>query len=360
MMFGPEAQILDLKCVERFPITGLLSFPREGLLAVGGILRLQSLAYNPIMPVTPQENNGYREFVVEIAKSLGALDLSGQDIVWHYTDGEGFLGILQSSTLYATQVAALNDSKETEYATDLFKKAVREVIQERRDDSDAVAFLNAVLEFVKDEPENPTRGISKFFVTCFSGQADDVNQWGKYAKGAGRYAIGFLPSMLFSPPNSCLYRVIYDRAKQEQATKAIAEATLRFYKEGLNEERLKDPDLWAREFFEAWDEWVYRLAPLAKDYRWQSENEFRIVHELNVSEFPKVRFRQRKTMLSRYVVLEFPHVVKRRASLLPIAKIMIGPGNHPAFTRVSVKLLLEQMGYPDLPVEITNCSLTEP
>jgi hypothetical protein len=166
----------------------------------------------------------------------------------------------------------------------------------------------------------------------------------------------FMPSMLFSPPNSFLYRVIYDRAKQEQATKVLAEATLRFYREGLNEERLKDPDLWAREFFQAWDEWVYRLAPLAKDYRWQSESEFRIVHELNVSEFPKVRFRQRKTMLSRYVVLEFPHVVKRRASLLPIAKIMIGPGNHPAFTRVSVKLLLEQMGYPDIPVEITRCS----
>jgi hypothetical protein len=51
---------------------------------------------------------------------------------------------------------------------------------------------------------------------------------------------------------------------------------------------------------------------------------------------------------------------ERRASLLPIAKVMIGPGNHPAFTRVSAKLLLEQMGCPDLPVEITSCSLTDP
>jgi hypothetical protein len=83
------------------------------------------------MPVTPQENNTYREFVSKIAGEVGVFDLKGQDIVWHYTNGEGFLGILQSSTLFATQVAALNDSKETEYATDLFKQAVKQVISEK-------------------------------------------------------------------------------------------------------------------------------------------------------------------------------------------------------------------------------------
>jgi hypothetical protein len=311
------------------------------------------------MPVTPQENNTYREFVSKLATELGVFDLKGQEIVWHYTNGDGFLGILQSSSLFATQVAALNDSKETEYATDLFKQAVERVIAEKGDDSDAVAFLEAVLQFVREEPENPTRGISKFFVTCFTAEGDDVNQWAKYAKGNG-FAIGFYPAGLNREPNSCLYRVVYDRAKQEKAAKIVAEATLRFYMEGLNEERLKSSDVWAREFFEAWDEWVYKLAPLAKDPMWKSENEYRIVHELKVAEFPRVRFAQKKTMLSRYLVLDFPSCVKRRAALLPIAKIMIGPGNHPAFTRVSVKLLLEQMGYPDLPVEITSCPLTEP
>jgi hypothetical protein len=97
------------------------------------------------MPVTLQENNVYREFVSKMAAELGVFDLKSQEIVWHYTNGEGFLGVLQSSTLFATQVAALNDSKETEYATDLFKQAVKQVIAERSGDSDAIAFLNAVL-----------------------------------------------------------------------------------------------------------------------------------------------------------------------------------------------------------------------
>src|SRR5579872_4700092 len=200
------------------------------------------------MPVTPQENNTYREFISTIAIELGVFNSKDHEIVWHYTTGEGFLGILQSSTLYATQVAALNDSRETEYATDLFKQAVKQVITDKSADSNAVAFLNTVLEFVKEEPDNPTRGISKFFVTCFSAEGDDVSQWDRYAKRNG-YAIGFFPAALNREPNSSLYRVAYDRVKQEHAAKTIAEATLHFYMEGLNEERMKDPDLWAREFF---------------------------------------------------------------------------------------------------------------
>jgi hypothetical protein len=312
------------------------------------------------MPVTPVENEKYRKFVSDLATKLGVFDFKPTDIVWHYTNGDGFLGILQSSALYATQVAALNDAKETEYATDRFKQAINQLIGEKKGDPDAVTFLNAVLEFVKDERENPVRGTSKFFVTCFSAEGDDINQWSRYSKG-NAYAIGFHANGLWREPTSCLYRVNYDKAQHEATAKAVAEATLNFYMEGLTGERVKDPDAWAREFFEAWDEWVYKLAPLAKDHKWAGENEYRIVHELKLAEFPLVRFTQKKTMLARYLPLAFPCWVKRRTGLLPIAKIRIGPNNHPAFTSVSARLLLDQMGYPtDVPIEVTTCTLTDP
>jgi len=96
---------------------------------------------------------------------------------------------------------------------------------------------------------------------------------------------------------------------------------------------------------------------LAKDKKWRSENEFRLVHELKVSEFPDVRFSQKPKMLARYLPLDTPSWVKRRSKLLPIAKVWIGPGNHPAFTKISVQLLLEQMGYWNIPVEVTKCTV---
>jgi hypothetical protein len=308
------------------------------------------------MPVTLDENEKYRRYVNDIAIELGVFDFQGDQIVWHYTDGNGFLGIIQTGTLFATQVASLNDSKETKYATDLFKTALNEIIVERKDDVEAVAFLNPVLEAVKEEPDSPTHGTSKFFVTSFSADEDDLTQWDRYGK-RNAYAIGFHARGLWREPNSQIYRVVYDRERQLKAVKKVAAATLDFFREGLTDERKLDPEKWGREFFAAWDEWIYKLAPLAKDATWKAENEFRLVHELKLSEFSKIRFSQKETMLGRFLPLDTPNWVKRRQPLLPIAKILIGHGNHPSFTSVSVRLLLEQLGYQDIPVQITKCSL---
>lgn len=115
------------------------------------------------MQVTLQENEKYRNFVNRIANEMGVFDFNGEDIVWHYTNGPGLLGIIQTSTLYATQVSCLNDTTETKYATDIYKHVVVKLIEEHHDDVQAVEFLNDVLEFVKEEPDSPTHGTSKFF-----------------------------------------------------------------------------------------------------------------------------------------------------------------------------------------------------
>jgi hypothetical protein len=311
------------------------------------------------MPVTSEENARYWEFVTGVANELGCLIGPANNTVWHYTDGQGFLGILQSSKIYATQVSALNDSNETKYAQDLFKNALRQVIEDREGDATALALLRRVLEELKEEPDNPTHGTSKFFVTCFSAEEDDLAQWDRYGK-ENAYAIGFHTIGLIREPNSAIYRVVYDRERQERAAKKLAEATLWFYRDGLHGDRKEDPDTWFSDFFEVWDGWIYKLAPLAKDASWRAESEYRVVHELQASDLDVVQFAQKRTMLARYLALDFPKAAIGGKPGLPIAKVMIGPGNHPAFTRVSTLLLLERMGYTNVPVEITKVSLTRP
>lgn len=311
------------------------------------------------MRVTLEENDKYRLFVNDLANRIGVFDFAPDQIVWHYTDGSGLLGIFQSATLFATQVASLNDPDETKYATDLYKEVVQQVMSEKVDDPDAATFFMGVLKAVKEDPESPVHGTSKFFVTCFSGDENDLPQWRLYG-GRNPYAIGFYARGLNREPNSKLYRVIYDREKQLLFVREVVEATLRFYREGLVGERLEDPTKWAETFFDAWDEWIYKLAPLIKDACWRTENEFRIVHELKGSEFPKVRFTQKQTVLARYLPLETTTWVKRRAPLLPIAKVWIGPGERQSFTKISLDLLLEQMGYLNVPVEISKLKITRP
>jgi hypothetical protein len=311
------------------------------------------------MPVTIEENLTYGEFVRAKAQEIGLFDYKPDEIVWHYTDGPGFLGIVQSGSIYATQVASLNDKNETKYATDLFKTSIEKLIQKRKDDGTASTFLNKVLGMVKEDPVHPTHGISKFFVTCFSREEDDLSQWDRYGKPNG-YAIGFYARGFWREPTSTLYKVVYERALQEKVSDDLAEATLTFFLKGLRGEREQDPEKWAEEFFLAWDEWIYKFAPLCKDIKWKAENEYRLVHELKADEASEVRFQQKLTMLARYLPLTTPAWVQHRTSLLPIAKVTIGPGNHPAFTKVSVALLLKQMGYVNVPVEVTQVTLQRP
>jgi hypothetical protein len=213
-----------------------------------------------------------------------------------------------------------------------------------------------VLRLTEEDPKTPIQGISKFFVTSFSGDADDLLQWDRYSKPHG-YAIGFFARGLNREPNSTLYRVVYNADKQRVAIQKIIDATLRFYREGLIGERLANSEQWAEEFYLAWDEWIYKLAPLAKGIQWQSENEFRLVHELKPAEYSKVRFAQKGNTLARFLPLDTPSWMKSRQPLLPIAKIVVGPGNDAHFTAVSVRLLLEQMGYGAVTVEQTTTDL---
>ena len=108
------------------------------------------------MSVTAEESNKYRDFVSRIAQESGCFDYMPDQIVWHYTDGPGLLGILESSRLHATQVSALNDAKETRHASELFIKAIRELIETRTEEADVVVFLKSVIGFPR-KTWKPTR-----------------------------------------------------------------------------------------------------------------------------------------------------------------------------------------------------------
>ncbi len=53
------------------------------------------------MSVTVEEAIRYREFVSQLARENGCFDFQPDQVIWHYTDGPGLLGILESSRLHA-------------------------------------------------------------------------------------------------------------------------------------------------------------------------------------------------------------------------------------------------------------------
>ena len=57
----------------------------------------------------------YQEFVRQQVKQLGSLDFDREVILWHYTNGAGLLGILETGTIFSTQVSCVNDSTECRF-----------------------------------------------------------------------------------------------------------------------------------------------------------------------------------------------------------------------------------------------------
>src|SRR5262249_51167085 len=139
------------------------------------------------------------------------------------------LGIVESGTLYATQVSCLNDSTEIRYAAKLVRDAF---INLGADTEEEKRFLERIIKVIVEEPAAPTNLPSTWFVTCFSKEKDDLSQWRAYTGGENGYAIAFLAGG-FVGRGSLVARVNYDKEQHKQVAENVANSTMLFFKEGL-------------------------------------------------------------------------------------------------------------------------------
>jgi hypothetical protein len=166
-----------------------------------------------------------------------------------YTTGPGLLGMVESGTIYATQVACLNDSTEIRYTFKLYRDALAELKDKNSEDGDAGRFLAKLLDSSSDDPAIPSHGPSRFFVACFSRLEDDLNQWRAYSEVGGEngYSIGFHARGLIDP-NGAVLRVNYDKEKHKTVATKVAEATLQFFRDGVASKRAETEEQWTKVF----------------------------------------------------------------------------------------------------------------
>src|SRR5271167_915143 len=199
--------------------------------------------------ITPEEMQKYSAFIEEQVKFLKVLEFNNQDVIWHYTTGDALLSVVETGTLYATQVSCLNDSTEIRYGAKLLRDAFMNI---QTDATEEKLLLERIIKATVEEPAAPTNLPSAWFVTCFSQEKDDLSQWRAYSGGENGYAIAFLAVGLFNR-GSIVARVNYDEEQHKQVAENVANATMLFFKEGLcarstGEIDTAAMDAWATEF----------------------------------------------------------------------------------------------------------------
>jgi Protein of unknown function (DUF2971) len=271
---------------------------------------------------------------------FGQLDCSPtlNDVVWHYTTGTSLISIIESGTIFATQVSCLNDATEIRYSAAILREVLSEMLETLSEDERVLTFLRTFISLLEDDDNLPNHNALPYFVCCFSALQDDLSQWRCYGGGENGYAIGIRTSELMEAPFSAVAKVNYNPETHLKLAKDVAQATIRFYKEGLD---TNHPN-WDETFLKVWDDVLSFVAPVIKNPGFASEKEVRVIRQLQGSDIPNIRILQRKTMMSRHLPMTFPSGAKS----LPIAKVMVGPSRHKAITKNSVDLLLKSKGYP--------------
>jgi hypothetical protein len=143
-------------------------------------------------------------------------------LLHHYTDRAGLVGIVESRTLWATDIRFLNDETEALYARELFGSLVKRLRSELGTNWAGNVVCDAVeaLATSGDFPDT--------FVVSMCGDGDNLGQWRGYGAQGGGYAIGLGRDRLRAiagAQDHSLIRLIYDVGEQEaQLEQALRES----------------------------------------------------------------------------------------------------------------------------------------
>jgi hypothetical protein len=172
----------------------------------------------------------------------------------------------------------------------------------------------------------------------------------RYGSGECGYAIGFDVQALYSSmqanrPSAIFIPMNYDKIAQQ----LVVDDVLRYAQAWFLSKAASAPDLekLAKEFLEAFAYELDIFATMMKHPAFAGEKERRIATALGPGETGMLEFRQRRTLLARYLPIRLTNATGR----LPITRIFVGPSPAQRVSQVSVGDLLIKHGYADVKVE---------
>jgi hypothetical protein len=255
------------------------------------------------------------------------LTIKEPDILYHYTDQTGLLGIVQNGELWATKIQYMNDATEL--------RLIFKFVDEKLDAEERISADSSVRKIVCEHLRRFTQALKDVNVCaiCFCENGDLLSQWRGYSKGGFGYSLGFKSQRLknFMKEDFILSQCIYDRTTQSRIIEEICDHFLQCPIADLSRT------------FEQFMFTILECGAFFKDRSFSEENEWRLVSPpLNPSQ---LHFRPGKSMITPYCKLS---IVNDYAADTPIDHTIVGPCPHIELSASAVKVLLfkETVGFP--------------
>ena len=113
------------------------------------------------------------------------------NLVYHYTNTAGLLGIIKSRKLWASDIQFLNDAMEIKYGVSVIIDKIHP--KNKKEEENRRRLKDELTRTARPTPDDPTWHL---YAACFCGNGDLLSQWRTY--GRDGYAIGFQREWLLS------------------------------------------------------------------------------------------------------------------------------------------------------------------
>jgi hypothetical protein len=274
--------------------------------------------------------------------------------LYHYTSAESLLGIVQTGSLWATDIRFLNDTAEFGFARN---ELLREVLSRTyRLRNERVRLLIrkqlAALQVMAPPPA---------YVISLSERGNALSQWRAYAPRDG-VSIGFHIGALRAIKDFALYRCEYLRKdeiktkKDQQALSAIVDEvygyvqwTARLIQQEARKKAVTDNSLLHAQsehtdlvaFALVWAALKIKHGGFSEEMEWRLIDNvpgLNLVHALGDDPKDLIRFRRGAFGVTPYLVATLPQLW--RGAPLGIAKVIVGPSSNAVSTVASIRDLL--------------------
>ena len=135
------------------------------------------------MILTPEDYSNW------LTKHLEAEQLHVSDLLYHYTNAGGLIGIIKSGKIWHTSMYHVNDPSEERFG----QKIAFEILDEFA--AKAAIFKSYAEEVRKKLSSARFRVFFEPFVACFSRDRNTLEQWRAYGDNGRGFAIGFKPTL---------------------------------------------------------------------------------------------------------------------------------------------------------------------
>jgi len=261
-------------------------------------------------------------------------------VLYHYTSLSGLMGIVDSKSLYATDIRYFNDAAEMAHTANLLRLEIARRIEQQ---GAPTMLLGQFREWVSDRLTNGHMQ----FVASFTANGNILSQWRGYTPKGQGVSIGFRPDVLRKCADDQTFgmgRCRYEPKEQQEIAKSIlsaVEALAEQQGENLDPSK-RHPSNSFHDVFEEIEGDLLRVAALLKHPAFKEEEEWRIVSPItsNYVETP-ICYRGGQSMLMPYMLFELPQADDRA---LAIEHVFLGPTPNVNQSMLSLSRYLSKYG----------------